>query len=46
MPGSGWLVISLLAPEPEFSTGVTILVDYLGTYQIGNSTGPQGKESL
>jgi aspartate/methionine/tyrosine aminotransferase len=45
MPGSGWLVISLLAPEGEFSTGVTILVDYLETYQIGNSTDPQAKES-
>ena len=28
MPASGWLVVSLLAPEPEFSTGVTALVNY------------------
>ena len=25
---SGWLVLSLLAPEEEFSTGVSILVNY------------------
>jgi aspartate/methionine/tyrosine aminotransferase len=37
MPESGWLVLSLLAPEREFSTGVTILVTYLGTRQGGNS---------
>jgi aspartate/methionine/tyrosine aminotransferase len=29
MPGSGWLVVSLLGPQAEFSTGVTRLVDYL-----------------
>jgi alanine-synthesizing transaminase len=29
MPDSGWLVLSLLAPQQEFSTGVTILFDYL-----------------
>ena len=29
MPESGWLVISLLAPEGEFSTGVTGLFEYL-----------------
>ena len=39
LPESGWLVLSLLAPEWEFSAGVTILVDYLRTYQSGNSTG-------
>jgi aspartate/methionine/tyrosine aminotransferase len=45
MPGSGWLVLSLLGPEQEFSTGVTILVDYFGTYQIGNSTGHEAEGS-
>ena len=39
MPESGWLVLSLLGPEREFSTGVTILVNYLGKHQGGNSTG-------
>jgi alanine-synthesizing transaminase len=34
---SGWLVISLLAPEAEFSTGVTTLVNYLRTHQPGNN---------
>ena len=29
MSESGWLVISLLAPEREFSTGVTTLFEYL-----------------
>lgn len=29
MPESGWLVISLLSPEGEFSTGVTGLFEYL-----------------
>jgi hypothetical protein len=28
MAESGWLVVSLLAPEAEFSCGVTILMDY------------------
>ncbi len=28
MADSGWLVVSLLAPEAEFSCGVTILMDY------------------
>ncbi|MDE3186379.1 MAG: pyridoxal phosphate-dependent aminotransferase [Acidobacteriota bacterium] len=31
MEESGWLVLSLLAAEPEFSTGVTALIAYLGT---------------
>jgi aspartate/methionine/tyrosine aminotransferase len=31
MPGSGWLVVSLLGPQAEFSTGVVRLVDYLKT---------------
>jgi aspartate/methionine/tyrosine aminotransferase len=29
MAESGWLVISLLGPETEFSRGVTVLMDYL-----------------
>jgi len=37
MAESGWLVVSLLGPSTEFSTGVTMLVDYLGTHQAGNS---------
>ena len=36
MPESGWLVTSLLAPEPEFITGVTRLISYLGTDQGSN----------
>ncbi len=36
MEESGWLVTSLLAPEHEFSTGVTHLVAFLGTHQGGN----------
>ncbi len=39
MPESGWLVISLLTPVQEFSTGVTNLVGYLGTHQSSNITG-------
>jgi aspartate/methionine/tyrosine aminotransferase len=41
MPEAGWLVVSLLAPAGEFSTGVTLLVNYLRTHQGGNSTGLQ-----
>ena len=37
-PASGWLVVSLLTPEREFSTGVTGMMEYLGAYQAGNST--------
>jgi aspartate/methionine/tyrosine aminotransferase len=40
MAESGWLVISLLAPEREFSTGVTVLVDYFQTHQDSNMTQP------
>jgi aspartate/methionine/tyrosine aminotransferase len=40
MPESGWLVVSLLGPEAEFSTGVTGLVNYLKTNQDGNKTEP------
>jgi aspartate/methionine/tyrosine aminotransferase len=36
MPESGWLVVSLLAPEREFSNGVGILIDYFRTNQAGN----------
>ena len=39
MPESGWLVVSLLAPEPEFSNGVGILIDYFHTNHRGNITG-------
>ena len=39
MAESGWLVVSLLGPEGEFSTGVTGLVDYFRTHQGGNITG-------
>jgi alanine-synthesizing transaminase len=38
MAESGWLVVSLLGPGEEFSTGVTILVNYFHTHQGGNST--------
>jgi alanine-synthesizing transaminase len=38
MEPSGWLVVSLLALEHEFSTGVTSLVAYLGTHQGGNTS--------
>ncbi len=31
MAESGWLVVSLLAQEAEFSNGVAILINYLGT---------------
>ena len=36
LPESGWLVLSLLGLEEEFSAGVTTLVEYLGTNQGGN----------
>lgn len=38
MEESGWLVVSLLAPRSEFSTGVTQLFAYLGTHQGGNGS--------
>jgi aspartate/methionine/tyrosine aminotransferase len=38
MPESGWLVVSLLGPKPEFSKGVAILVNHFRTHQGGNST--------
>jgi aspartate/methionine/tyrosine aminotransferase len=40
MAESGWLVVSLLAREREFSTGVTALVDYFQTHQGSNMTMP------
>jgi alanine-synthesizing transaminase len=36
MPKAGWLVLSLLTPMQEFSTGVIILVDYLRTHLASN----------
>lgn len=36
MADAGWLVLSLLAAEGEFSTGVTTILDLLGTNQAGN----------
>jgi len=36
MPESGWLVVSLLAPEQEFSVGVATLIDYFGKHQGSN----------
>ena len=38
MAESGWLVVSLLAREQEFSTGVIALVNYFRTHQGGNMT--------
>ena len=37
MSESGWLVVSLLGRETEFSTGVTRLVDYFQTHQVSNN---------
>jgi alanine-synthesizing transaminase len=39
MPESGWLVLSLLAPELEFSHGVTLLINYFGKHQGSNIPG-------
>jgi aspartate/methionine/tyrosine aminotransferase len=39
LPESGWLVVSLLPPEAEFSNGVAILINYLGTNHGRNSRG-------
>ncbi|MGP8254018.1 MAG: pyridoxal phosphate-dependent aminotransferase [Terracidiphilus sp.] len=39
MGPSGWLVVSLLAPEAEFSSGVTALVNYFRTHQVSNNSG-------
>jgi alanine-synthesizing transaminase len=38
MESAGWLVVSLLGPDQEFSTGVTSSIAYLGTHQGGNSS--------
>jgi alanine-synthesizing transaminase len=38
MEESGWLVLSLLGREDEFSTAVTMLVNFLGTHQGSNKT--------
>jgi hypothetical protein len=38
LPESGWLVVSLLGPVEEFSTGTAKLVDYLKTNQGGNKS--------
>lgn len=38
MPSAGWLVISLLTTKEDFRDGVTRLLNYLGTNQLGNST--------
>jgi len=35
MPESGWLVVSLLATEHEFSNGVATMIDYFRTNQGG-----------
>ncbi len=37
MPESGWLVVSLLGPEQEFSAGVDTLIDYFRKYQGSNN---------
>ena len=39
MPETGWLVLSLLAPEAEFKAGVTTLVDYLNKNHNSHETG-------
>jgi alanine-synthesizing transaminase len=43
MEESGWLVLSLLGPVYEFSTGVTALFAYLGTHQGSNKTAIEPK---
>ena len=43
LPASGWLVVSLLGRPKEFSTGVTLLVDYLKTNQVSNITADKFK---
>ncbi|HEY1803638.1 MAG TPA: pyridoxal phosphate-dependent aminotransferase [Terracidiphilus sp.] len=39
MPESGWLVVSLLAPQAEFSNGVATMINYLGTNHGRNKNG-------
>ncbi|HSZ15829.1 MAG TPA: pyridoxal phosphate-dependent aminotransferase [Terracidiphilus sp.] len=36
MEEAGWLVVSLLGPAQDLSTGVTTCIEYLGTHQGGN----------
>ena len=36
MEESGWLVVSLLGSPQDFTTGVTRVLDFLGTHQGGN----------
>jgi alanine-synthesizing transaminase len=38
MGPSGWLAVSLLAPEAEFSAGVITLVNYFRTHQVSNNS--------
>jgi len=38
LPESGWLVVSLLGPQQEFSTGVTRLLETFRTHQPSNIT--------
>jgi alanine-synthesizing transaminase len=37
LPESGWLVVSLLTPAPEFSNGVTTLINYFEKDQRSNT---------
>jgi aspartate/methionine/tyrosine aminotransferase len=46
LPASGWLVVSLLAPVNEFSTGAAALVNYLRTNQDGNNRHLEGEVLL
>jgi aspartate/methionine/tyrosine aminotransferase len=46
MQAAGWLVLSLLTPEPDFRTGVTTLLNYLGTNQTGNNFQRPGEVEL
>jgi aspartate/methionine/tyrosine aminotransferase len=46
MPAAGWLVLSLLTSEPDFRTGVTTLLNYLGTNQACNNFQSQDKAQL
>ncbi len=38
LPPAGWLVLSLLTPGQDFRTGVTTLLNYLGTNQTCNNS--------
>jgi aspartate/methionine/tyrosine aminotransferase len=38
MAESGWLVVSLLGPEAEFSTGIAIVAEFFGVNQGSNMT--------